>query len=87
MWGTGRGLFQSEPPACVLLTYQARCVFAITEITECFLTGFDVCSTGANTHLDKNSGGEVMNPSGEAAAVVLLNGHGVPVICLLNICV
>ena len=28
-----------------------------------------------------------MNPSGEAAAVVLLNGPGVPVICLLNICV
>ena len=28
-----------------------------------------------------------MNPSGEAAAVVLLNGPGVPVICLLNISV
>lgn len=35
----------------------------------------------------KDSGWEAMNPSGEAAAVVLLNGHGVPVVCLLNICV
>lgn len=35
----------------------------------------------------KDSGWEATNPSGEAAAVVLLNGHGVPAICLLNICV
>lgn len=35
----------------------------------------------------KDSGWEVTNPSGEATAVVLINGHGVPVICLLNICV
>lgn len=46
----------------------------------CFLTGFEVLSKEGGLYLVLQTWSrEVMRPSGEASAVVLLSGHNVPV--------
>lgn len=47
-------------------------------VANCFLVGFEACSSGGSTastvNLVKAVAGEVMDPSGEDTAVVLVNG-------------
>lgn len=65
------------------LTLQAWCVHwcsrgSLCAVANCVLVGFEACSSGGSTastvNLVKAGAGEVMDPSGEDTAVVLVNG-------------